>query len=120
MNLSFEAANRNSYEELAQFTGHYTNRGNTIYFRFGPSPVYNRQILQELKPIILTIGNSAPLVYDETQDETRKPVITIQLLKVTRSTAAVRIGLPIEGVVGNFTLEKKSTWSILNSEVYEM
>lgn len=107
-------------KELAMFTIHYTSRGDTIYFRFNPSAAYDKQALQKVKPIVVTIGNSAPLVYSEAQHETRKPVITIQLLALTRSAAAVRIGFPREGVVGNFTLEKKNTWSIVRSEVYEI
>lgn len=106
--------------ELTAFTSHYTSRGDEIYFYFASSTAYNNQELRELRPIVLTIKNSVPLLYDESQNKKRKPVVTIQILKMTKDSAEVRIGIPIEGAVGKFTLIKKDAWIITESDVYEI
>ncbi|MBB4602694.1 hypothetical protein HNQ93_003459 [Hymenobacter luteus] len=107
-------------KEITKFTEHYVSRNDTIYFCFEPSPAYNKQTLQELRHTILKIKNVNYLVYTDKQNESRKPVITFQILELTKTTASVRLGFSIEGVVGNFSLEKKNTWNIRSSEVYEI
>ncbi|MDF7815906.1 hypothetical protein [Hymenobacter sp. YC55] len=107
-------------EELTGFTAFYTNRKDRMYFRFTPSPTYNKQTLRALRSVVLTFNQSAPLVYDEEQDEKRKPVLTIQLVHLTRDSAQVRLGFPIEGVVGQFTLVHRGTWRLVKRDVYEI
>ncbi|WP_046247428.1 hypothetical protein [Hymenobacter terrenus] len=106
--------------EMVKFTSHYSRKAEVIYFRFEPSAAYNNATLGGLQDLVLTIKGSPPLVYDEHQNEKRKPVVTIQILAMDNHAAEVRIGLPIEGVVGQFVLVKQSTWRIAKSNVYEI
>lgn len=107
-------------EELTGFTSYYTSRKARMYFHFIPSALYGEQTLRPLRSVVLTLHQSAPLVYARDQDEKRTPVLTIQLVQLTRDSAQVRLGFPIEGVVGQFTLVHRGTWRLVKRDVYEI
>lgn len=108
--------------EMARFTDYYVNRGDMLYFRLGKSPFYTDQEMENLDfhQLVLSIKNSKPLVYDTAQDEKQKPIIHVIIMKLTADTAQVRIGFGIKGAVGAFTLVKKDTWTIIESDVYQI
>jgi hypothetical protein len=107
-----------NHPELDAFIYPYVKTLNVLYFRFLPSPVYSDQSLENLKDIVIKIKDSPPLAYDKYQDEKQKPIVRIKIMKMTQDTAQVRIGFPIEGAVGVFTLIKRDTWIITEGEVY--
>lgn len=95
-------------------------KGDVLFFRFGPSPVYTDQELKSFKDIVVRIGASPPIVYDAYQDEKQTPIIYIKIMKLAQDAAELRIGFGIEGAVGVFTLIKKDTWAITEHDVYEI
>jgi hypothetical protein len=109
-----------NHPELDRFIYPYVKTLDVLYFRFLPSPVYNHHSLENLKDIVLKIKDSPPLAYDKYQDDKQKPIVRIKIMKMTHDTAQVRIGFPIEGAVGVFTLIKKGTWIITEGDVYVM
>lgn len=103
---------------LAPYLRHYLCR-QPVYFRFGPSTARDALALRGMKNLALRVRNCPALVYNTTLDERRHPVITVQVLQLSPDTARVRIGLPIEGVTGQFTLLKAGAWAIHTEEVVE-
>jgi hypothetical protein len=106
--------------ELANFTNNYINKGEIVYFRFGPSPVYDKHTLASMKGIVIKIKNGPPLVYDTCQNEKQLPIIYVKIMRLNPDAAQVRIGFDIEGAVGVFTLVKKENWTITEQDVYEI
>jgi hypothetical protein len=104
---------------LAPFLGHYLCR-QPVYFRFQPSTDRDAPALRGVKDLTLRVRQCPTLVYNTTLDEHRYPVVTVQVLQLTPDSARVRIGLPIEGVVGQFTLLKAGAWAIRTEDVVEI
>lgn len=109
-----------NHTELTRFTEQYVKRGDVLFFRFGPSPVYTDHELESLRNIVVKIKDGPPLLYDVFQDEKQHPVICIRIMKLTQDTAEVRIGFDVQGAVGVFTLAKGATWTITESDVYQI
>lgn len=108
-----------SAPSLAPFWGHYLRR-QPIYFRFLPSKNWDAPALRSVKNLSLRVQHCPPLIYNTTLDERRYPVVTVQVLELTPDSARIRIGLPIEGVTGQFTLLKAGTWVIRTEDVAEI
>jgi hypothetical protein len=104
---------------LAHYLGHYLCR-QPMYFRFRPSTDSDASALRDGKSLLLRVRQCPMFVYNTTLDERRYPVVTVQVLELTPDLARVRIGLPIKGVVGQFTLFKAGTWAIRTEEVVEI
>lgn len=113
-NLAFRST------DVTKFTEAYIRSGDTMYFRFAPSSVADGATRHAWQSIVVTPASGPPLLYNELQDETQKPVITFQMLQLTATEATVRLGFPVEGMVGKLTMVKDPAWRITQSEVYEI
>lgn len=104
---------------LAPYLGHYLGRS-PVYFRFAPATARAVLAGRPAKQLVLRVRNHPPLIHDTTLEERRHPVVTVQVLQLAPDTARIRIGLPIEGVVGTFKVVKARAWSIHTAEVVEL
>jgi hypothetical protein len=103
---------------LAPFLGHYRQR--PIYFRFLPTDQYSTNSLHALHGLVLRLQQGGKLVYDETKDVKRSPVIEFRFVKRQPTSAEVWVGFDIEGVVGQFTLGNSPEWHLTSAQVYEI
>jgi hypothetical protein len=103
---------------LAPFLVHYRQR--PIYFRFLPTNQYSADSLHTLHRLVLRLQQGGKLVYDETKDVKRYPVLEFRFVKRQPSSAEVWVGFDIEGVVGQFTLGNVPEWHLTSAQVYEI
>ena len=99
---------------LAPFLTHYRQR--PLYFRFLPTTQYPSHAFQDL---ILPLQQGGVLVYNETKDPKRYPVLEFRLVTLQASAAEVRVAFEIEGVMGHFTLRKAPHWHLSSADVAE-
>ncbi|MDO3416698.1 hypothetical protein Q3A66_16640 [Hymenobacter sp. BT770] len=104
---------------LGPFLGHYLCH-QPVYFRFVPSTDSEAPALRGMNKLTLRVRQCPTLIYNTRLEERRYPVVTVQVLQLAPDSARVRIGLPIEGVVGQFTLRKAGAWAIRTEEVAEI
>lgn len=96
---------------------HYFLRGDSVFIKLPAQLAHSQNIYRIIYKD--SSGNNRT-IYSTLKSSSSKPIIDITTLSIMNDSAKVVLGITIEGIVGNFTLSKKTCWTITKADVYQI